>query len=45
MVVYFIGEEVKVRKFRLCGIYDAGLEEIDSKMAVADRRQIQRLNG
>ena len=45
VVVYFIGEEVKVRKFRLCGIYDAGLEEIDSKMAVADRRQIQRLNG
>ncbi len=45
VVVYFIGEEVKVRKFRLCGIYDAGLEEINSKMAVADRRQIQRLNG
>ena len=45
VVVYFVGDEVKVRKFRLCGIYDAGLEEIDSKMAVADRRQIQRLNG
>lgn len=45
VVAYFIGDEVKVRKFRLCGIYDAGLEEIDTKMGVADRRQVQRLNG
>ncbi len=45
VVVYFIGDEVKVRKFRLCGIYDAQLEEIDTKMAVLDRRQVQRLNG
>ena len=45
VVVYFIGEEVKVRKFRLSGLYDAGLEEIDTRMAVADRRHIQRLNG
>ncbi len=45
VVVYFIGDEVKVRKFRLCGLYDAGLEEIDTKMAVADRRHVQRLNG
>lgn len=44
VVVYFIGDEVKVRKFRLCGLYDAGLEEIDTKMAVADRRHVQRLN-
>lgn len=45
VVVYFIGDEVKVRKFRLYGLYDAGLEEIDTKMAVADRRHVQRLNG
>ena len=45
VVVYFIGEPVKVRKFRLCGLYDARLDEIDTQMAVADRRQIQRLNG
>ena len=45
VVVYYIGDEVKVRKFRLCGLYDAGLEEIDTKMAVVDRRHIQRLNG
>ena len=45
VVTYFIGDEVKVRKFRLCGLYEAGLEEIDARMAVADRRQVQRLNG
>lgn len=45
VVTYFIGEEVKVRKFRLCGLYEAGLEEIDTRMALADRRQVQRLNG
>ena len=45
VVVYFIGDEVKVRKFSLCGLYEAQLDEIDSRMAVADRRQVQRLNG
>ena len=45
VVTYFIGEEVKVRKFKLCGLFEAGLEEIDARMAVADRRQVQRLNG
>lgn len=45
LVVYFIGEKVNVRKFRISGLYEAGLEEIDSQMAVADRRHVQRLNG
>jgi lipoprotein-releasing system permease protein len=45
VVAYFIGDEVKVRKFRLCGLFEAQLDEIDSRMAVADRRQVQRLNG
>ena len=45
VTVYFVGDEIKVRKFRLSGIFEAGFEEIDSRMAVADRRQIQRLNG
>ena len=45
VVVYFIGDEVKVRKFQLCGIFEVQLDEIDTRMAIADRRQIQRLNG
>lgn len=45
VVAYFIGEEVKVRKFRLCGLFETGLDEVDAQMALADRRHIQRLNG
>lgn len=45
VTVYFAGDEMKVRRFKLCGIFDAGFEEIDTRMAVADRRQVQRLNG
>ena len=45
VVVYYIGDEVKVRKFLLCGIYDAHFDEIDTKIAVVDRRHVQRLNG
>ena len=43
--VYFIGDEVKVRKFKVAGFQDAGLEEIDDKFAYVDIRQIRRING
>ena len=46
VTAYFIGEEdVKVRKFRICGIYDAQLEDIDNSLIVADIRQAQRISG
>lgn len=45
LVAYFIGEDVKVRKFNICGIYDAQLEEIDRTMVIVDKRHVQRLNG
>lgn len=45
MVAYFIGDEVKVRKFKVCGIYDAQLEDIDNTLTLIDRRQAQRING
>jgi len=44
LVAYFIGEPVKVRKFTVCGLFDAQLEEVDTKFAVADIRQVRRLN-
>jgi len=44
-IVYFIGEnDVKVRKFNVAAIFEAGFEDIDSRFAVADIRQIRRLN-
>ena len=45
MAVYFIGDDVKVRKFHISGLYNAQLEELDSRMALCDIRQVQRLNG
>ncbi len=45
VVVYFIGERVLVRKFRICGIFEVGMDEIDSRFALADIRQVRRING
>ena len=45
LVAYFIGDEVKVRRFNICGIFEAGIDDIDSRFAVADIRQVRRING
>lgn len=45
MTAYFIGDEIKVRRFDLCGLFDAQLEDIDKSFAVIDIRQVRRLNG
>lgn len=42
---YFIDEDVKVRRFKIAGIFDAQLEEIDKVLVIADIRHISRLNG
>ena len=45
MIAYFVGEEVRVRKFNVAAIFDAQLEDIDKTMAIADIRQVRRLCG
>ncbi|MCF0177477.1 MAG: ABC transporter permease [Bacteroidales bacterium] len=45
ITAYFIRDELKVRSFTICGIYDAQLEEIDNTLAIADIRQVRRING
>lgn len=45
LVAYFIGNDVKVRKFTICGLFDAQLEDVDKTMALIDLRHVQRLNG
>ncbi|MDD2595888.1 MAG: ABC transporter permease [Bacteroidales bacterium] len=42
---YFIGDDVKVRKFTIVGVFDAQLDDIDKTIIVVDKRHIQRLNG
>ena len=45
ITAYFIGEDVKVRKFNIVGLFDAQLENLDNTMVLCDIRQAQRLNG
>jgi lipoprotein-releasing system permease protein len=43
--VYFLsGNTTLGRKFRICGIYETGLEEFDKLYILCDIRQIQKLN-
>lgn len=42
---YFVGEEVTFRIFNVCGIYNAVLEELDSKLIIADMEMIRNVNG
>lgn len=45
IIAYFIDSKVKVRTFRITGLYGVQLEEIDKMLMVADLRVIQRLSG
>lgn len=42
---FFIKDKVNFRTFKICGIYDAQLEELDNAMIVADIRHCQAVNG
>lgn len=42
--VYFIQSPPRVRRLRISGIYNSGMEEYDKYYALVDIRQIQRLN-
>ncbi len=42
--VYFIQSPPRVRRLKVSGIYNSGLEEYDKYYALVDIRQIQRLN-
>ncbi len=44
VVIYFVQEPLRVRKFIISGIYDTGLAELDKIFALVDMAHIQRLN-
>ena len=44
-LTYFVGEEVRVRKFHISGIYETGFADYDKLFVFADIRQVRRLNG
>ncbi|MCF0166406.1 MAG: ABC transporter permease [Bacteroidales bacterium] len=45
VTAYFVGEKVRLRRFQICGIYDASLEGIDERLVLVDIRHIRNLNG
>ncbi len=45
IVTYFIDDGVKVRKFKISGIYNARLEDIDMTLLVTEASVIRKLNG
>ena len=45
ITIYFIDDNIKVRLFKLVGIYDAQLEDIDKTLVLTDISVIRQLNG
>ncbi len=44
LVMYFVQNPLKRRPFKICGIYDAGVDDINKTFVVGDLSLIQRLN-
>lgn len=44
VLMYFVQDPPRMRRFRIAGIYETSLEEFDKIYILADIRQIQRLN-
>ncbi len=43
-LMYFIGEQIRPRKFRVTGIYSMGVEEVDKLYVIGSMGMIRRLN-
>ena len=44
LIMYFVQDPPRMRKFKIAGLYESGLEEFDKTFAIADIRHIQKLN-
>jgi lipoprotein-releasing system permease protein len=44
VVLYFIQDPPRVRRFQIAGIYDTGMEELDRIFVIGDIAHLQRLN-
>jgi len=44
LIMYFIQDPPRVRKFKICGIYETGLEDFDKLYVISDIAHIQKLN-
>ncbi|MFI5218394.1 MAG: ABC transporter permease [Bacteroidia bacterium] len=44
LIVYFIQQPARIRKFKISGIYETGMDEFDNLYAFCDIAQIKKLN-
>jgi len=44
LIMYFVQDPPRMRKFKISGLFNTGLEEFDKTFAIADIRHIQKLN-
>ena len=44
LLMYFVQEPMRIRQFKICGIYSSGVEEVDKTYVVGALSLIQRLN-
>jgi len=44
LLMYFIQDPPRIRKFTVTGIYNSGFSDFDSKYIIGDLKQIQKLN-
>ncbi|MBP5476385.1 MAG: ABC transporter permease [Paludibacteraceae bacterium] len=42
---YFVGHNVRVRRWRIAGVYSTGFEEADSRFILAESSVVRQLNG
>ena len=45
MTMYFIGNDIKIRRFKISGIYSAQLEDIDKLYIITCIKNVRELNG
>lgn len=45
ILAYFIKDDIRLRRFTVCGIYDTGLQQFDDMFIIGDARHVQKLNG
>ena len=44
VLAYFIKDDIRLRRFTICGIYETGLQQFDEYFIIGDLRHVQRLN-
>lgn len=44
ILIYFIEDPVRVRKMKVVGIYETGMEDFDEKIVIGDLKTVQKLN-